>query len=219
MDKNKDTPQKNAHWNAKKRLLVIVIITVSILIVLIAASLIIDNITNHQDTGRDIDFDFYPADYQENIFEDEEYLSLIETDFLKYSNATTGLTLGITRDNAKEQGAEVEFLVEMLYDIVNGDHVSYNNRFSSAYYKKHSPKEMFTMQKIYDVTITYISSENVQVDEANDYTKSVYSIEYKIHENNGTFRRDIGAGSKKQYLTVTNASGNFLIDSITTVNY
>ena len=50
----------------------------------------------------------------------------------------------------------------------------------------------------------------------NNYTKFLYVIEYRILHNNGTFRRDIGSGSKKQYFTLTDKQGDFKIDSIAT---
>lgn len=219
MDQNIEISQKNAHAKAKKRLLLIVLITIGVMVALVIASLIIDSISEKSDTGREVDFDFYPADYTENIFDDAEYMELVAADFIKFCDTTTGLTVGITQENASEHGTEVQFLVDMIYDIVNGDHSAYNQRFSDIYYKKHSPMESFTMQKVYDVTISYISSENVSDNKSGNYTKSIYVVEYKIYENNGTFRRDIGAGSKKQYFSVSNASGSLLIDSITTVNY
>ena len=49
-----------------------------------------------------------------------------------------------------------------------------------------------------------------------NYTKSIYTLEYQINKNNGTFRRDIGDGSKQQYFVVTNRTGEWLIDSIST---
>lgn len=219
MDENIINDKDNKHKKAKKGLYLIVLITIGILIILIVASLLIDSIEKNANPDREINYNFYPADFNENIFDDTEYVELIAAEFLKFCDQTNGLTVGITRENAKEQGIEVEFLVEMIYDIINGDNQSYNDRFSDTYYKNNSPKDKFTMQKIYDVTITYVSSEDISDEQTGNYTKSVYSIEYKIFENNGTFRRDIGAGSKKQYFTISDASGKLLIDAVATVNY
>ena len=48
-----------------------------------------------------------------------------------------------------------------------------------------------------------------------NYTKFIYAVEYQINENNGTFRRDIGDGSRPQYLVVTNRTGEWKIESVT----
>ena len=197
---------------AKKRLMVAIIVVIAAIVLLLVASVVIDIIENKKRAGEvEIDYDFYPADFNENIFEDEKYLNLIEGEFLKYCDSTTNLTVGIDRETAKDHGEPVAFIVEMLYDAIEGNCDEYNKNFSTEFYKSNSPKQAFTMQKIYDVTITFISAEKTE-----DYTKYNYCLEYKIFENNGTFRKDIGDGSKKQYLVITNRSGELLVDSITT---
>ena len=212
--------QKDKHKKAKAKLLIIVSVVVGLLLLLIIASIMIDHFEKiGEDTERVIDYNFYPPDYDENIFEDPEYLSLIESGFMQYHDSTTGVTSGITRENAEKHNGEVKFIVDMLYKIIYGDHRGYNEFFSKKYYEAHTPKESFTMQKIYDVLITYVSSEKITSDDGSEYTKYVYMLEYKILHNNGTFRKDIGEGSKRQYFTINNSSGELLIDSITTVNY
>ncbi len=206
-----DKTEKVKKNSAKKKLLISIAVIICIIVILIICSVIIDIIEKNS-SDFEIDYNFYPADYDEDIFTDEKYLQLTAEEFIKYHDSTTNITLGIDKESAKSQGEAVEFLVDMIYDIINGDHVSYNNKFSKQYYNNNSPKERFTMQKVYDVTITYISTEDTE-----NYTKYTYCIEYKIHENNGTFRRDIGDGSKKQYITLSDASGELLIDTVSTV--
>ncbi|MBO7310708.1 MAG: hypothetical protein J6U86_04875 [Clostridia bacterium] len=208
---NEQNNSINAKKRAKKNLLIAIAIICALIVLLLIASIIIDSIQEKNDI-TEIDYDFYPADYNEDIFNDQEYTQLINGGFIEYTDSTTNLTIGINRETAKEHGDTVEFIVEMIYDIIYGDHISYNKNFSDAYYKSNSPLNTFTMQKIYDVKITYISEES-----ESNYTKYLYCLEYKIYENNGTFRRDIGEGSKKQYVTISNANGELLIDSISTV--
>ncbi len=209
---------KKSNSKAKRRLLTIVISIVLVILVLFIASLVINQIGEKDEiiTERVIDYNFYPANFEENIFEDPEYLDLIFGGFIKFTNQLN-ITTYVDKDNAFIQGQEVEFLVNMIYDIVNGNSEAYNARFSQGYYKNHLSKSEFTMQKVYDATIAYYSDEYVS-DDSGNYTKYVYTLEYKIFENNGTFRKDIGAGSKKQYITLTNKTGELLIESINTVN-
>ena len=70
------------------------------------------------------------------------------------------------------------------------------------------------MQKLYDVNITKLA-----VNDVGGNTVYEFTLEYKILENNGTFRNDIGDGSKKQYITVTTENGKLLISSISTANF
>ncbi len=207
--------EEKINANAKKRLLIIIAAIVVVIIVLFAVSLIIDKVKSSKNDEFIIDYNFYPADYEENIFEDEEYINLTSGNFIKYQDLNTNITVGITRENANQQSEQIAFIVEMLYDIIEGKHEEYNACFSDVYYKNNSPKSQFTMQKVYDVTVSYISQESVS-DDSGNYTKYLYSIEYKILENNGTFRKDIGSGSKKQYATLTDRQGNLLIDALNT---
>ena len=213
MKKISGNDEKSIQKRIKKRLIIIIISILGVISVLGIASIVIDMLS----TGEEefvVDYDFYPADFEEYIFDDEKYTALIAEEFIKYTDSTTNETVGITKDNASEQGSEVKFIVDMIYDAINGDSEAYNARFSSEYYETHSPKNRFTMQKIYDVVITFISTEN-----GDDYTKSIYCVEYKIYQNNGTFRKDIGEGSKKQYFTInTNGDGEILVDAVSTVN-
>lgn len=210
--------QEIAHKNAKKKLLIIVISIFSLLVILIGLSFVIDLFEGNNSKDGEIDYNFYPVNFDENIFEDEEYLELIAGEFMSFCDSSTNLTLGINRETANQQGNEVEFIVEMLYKVIYGDNEGYNQCFSNEYYKKNAPKDQFTMQKVYDVLITKVSSDRISDENNSDYTKSIYILEYKIYHNNGSFRRDIGDGSKKQYITITDRSGQLLIDSITTVN-
>lgn len=206
----KEKPSKRT---AKKKLIVIAAVVLLAIVLLLICSAVIDKIEEKENTSNEeIEYSFYPADYGENIFEDEEYLSVIDGEFMRYCDLRTNVTSGIDKSSAAEQGGAVEFIVNMLYDAINGDADAYNANFSDTYYEDNSPKSDFTMQKIYDVTITYVSEEKID-----NYTRYFYYVEYKIYHNNGTFRRDIGDGAKKQLFTITDRTGVLLVDSVSTV--
>ena len=205
-------PQKDNNKQAKKTLIIIILIIVAVIAVLGAVALLIDLYEKEEEYV--IDYDFYPIDFEEDIFEDEEYLSLIDGGFITYTDSMTNVSVGITKDNAYQYGEEVKFLVDMIYDIINGDHQAYNARFSNNYYNKNSPKEAFTMQKIYDVKITYVMAEITSKDGENN-AQAVYHVDYRIYHNNGSFRRDIGDGSRTQRITLTKSeNGTILIDKL-----
>ncbi len=202
----------------KKRMKIAIISIVALIIVLIAASFLIDKYYQrvNEKTNEPIDYTFYPVDYSENIFEDEDYISIIENGFIYYTDSSTNLTLGISRENAYKQGDDVAFMVEYIYSIINGNVELYNGFFSDVYYEDNKKVESFTMQKLYDVNITKVASnENVE----KGYVEYKFYLEYKILENNGSFRNDIGAGSKRQYISVREQDNKFLIDSISTASF
>ena len=216
-DKKSRGEANKSKISPKKKLIIVLISIVALIVVLFAISFAIDKYYDKKESADNapIDYDFYPADFDEYIYNDADYSNLIENGFISYKDNSTGLTLGIDRDSAAEHGEEAEFMMNLLYSIIDGDAARYNSFFSEAYYENNDKHGEFTMQKLYDVTIIKESSETVS-EQGSDYTKYTFVLEYKILKNNGTFRNDIGDGSKKQYITVTDRDGKLLIDSLAT---
>lgn len=213
-------PVKRQNTAAKKKLLIACAVILGLLLILTCASFIIDYIEGNKSVtsnegDREVDYNFYPADFEEDIFQNQDYSELFNEGFIDFKEGS--VTLGITKDDAYKYGADTKLIFDMLDSIIYGDNDRYNQYFSSGYYQNHSEKSEFTMQMLYDIKIERISSEKVET-ENGDYTKSIFTVEYKIYKNNGTFRRDIGEGSKKQYITLTNQAEQWLIDNISTVN-
>lgn len=211
--------KKEKATGTKKKLLIVIGAVVLVMILLFGASYAIDAYyKSRENVQKPIDFDFYPADYSENIYDDQAYNDLIKDGFISYTDGASGVTIGTSLDSVQKYGSDVKFMVDYIYSIINGDADAYNAFFSESYIKANGKLEKFTMQKLYDVNITKLTSEEVS-GKNGTYTKYEFILEYKILKNNGTFRNDIGDGSKKQYITITTESGKLLIDSITTAKY
>jgi hypothetical protein len=105
----------------------------------------------------------------------------------------------------------------MIECIIAGDSDGYNRLFSSNYYRNHDPEPPFTMQQLYDIKLTKV--KEFETDEG--YTQYDFEVEYRIRQNNCTFRNDIGEDeSKKLYFVLSNStSQNVLIDQIIGYNY
>ncbi len=205
----------------KKRIIITVAILAAILLVMYALTLILPLLSaklseSHEEEGT-ADFNFYTPDFEENIFEDKEYMELIADGVLKYDNAANNI-VSVNAENASEHGDAVKFLVDFVNSIIDGDNDRYNSYFSKEYFKTHEKKSEFTMQKIYDGIITYYSAEGV-TENGNNYTKYIYKLSYSILDNNGTFRNDIGEDRKTQYIVITNREGTLKIDAISTSKY
>ena len=204
----------------KKRIIIAFAIILLVLMLMYGITLIIPFFEQSivpQESDFIADFDFYPVDYDENIFEDPKYTSLIQDGILLYDN-NSNLTTTVDKSNSNQFGSSVALMVDMVYAIVNGDAKEYNSYFSEKYFESNSPKSEFTMQKIYNGKITYCETENVNED-GNVYTRYTYKLIYNIYENNGTFRMDIGDGAREQYITVSDREGKLLIDSIQYIRY
>ena len=222
MNSNKKHPEENditsqslSKRSRLKKKIIIVIISIFALMILMFISIFVLSTVLDKISGKDeeYDFNFYEADYNENIFEDREYLSLIENGYISYCDMDN-VTLGIDEDDAHKYGQDVEFIVSYIQHMINGDVDKYNGCYSELYYEEEDPKEKFTMQKIYDVLIKKVSEETVS-DGNGSYTKYIFSLNYKILKNNGTLRNDFLTGSRTQYIYITNREGELKIDGVT----
>ena len=210
----------NPKQHIKKKIIITIFILAGLLLLMYALTLILPMISqklNHSTEEKTAKFNFYEPDFEENIFEDQDYISLIENGILQYDNGTNSVVT-ITSENASDHGDAVKLLTDYVHSIINGDNELYNSFFSTEYLDAHEPKEEFTMQKIYNGLITYYSSEEI-TDKSGNYTKYIYKLKYQIYKNNGTFRRDIGEDYKTQYIVITDREGKLLIDAISTSNY
>ncbi len=131
---------------------------------------------------------FHPADYNENIFEDEEYMSLNR--YLSYTKGSDTYT--ITNDDYSPYDVTVGFFAEYFESVINGEYETYDKYFTEEYFEDNSNKERFTPQKLYDINVKYKSSTPIQ-----GATSYIYYVTYKIFENNGTFRNDIESDSER----------------------
>ena len=98
-------------------------------------------------------------------------------------------------------------MLELINSIIEGDADKYNSMFSEEYLKKNAStvRERFTMQMLYDIVVS------------KHYTESgaVYSLEYKIMKNNGSYRSDMPSDcSKTQYFAISDHNGELLIDGL-----
>ena len=213
--KKDEPPKKKA--DVRKKLIIIISALLVATVLLGVASFAIDkyNFKKNNNALPPINYDFYPADFEENIYEDEEYIDLIENGFLYYTDESMGVTVGIERETAINYGKDIQFMVEYVYTIINGEADKYNAYFSDTYYKYHNKHEPYTMQKLHDVNIAKLEEIQESDRKNGNYTRYEFSLSYKIYENNGTFRNDIGDGYRTQYISVSNKNGKMLIDSIT----
>ena len=130
---------------------------------------------------------FYTPDYDENIYENPEYLR--HNRFISYYDAQTGIKQ-VIGDNIDEYEEEVRLLCDLVQAAIDGDAEKYNSFFTDSYFERHNKRERFTMQMIYGTVISKTVSNG----------ETQYSLEYCIYRNNGTFRSDIDSdSSKKQY--------------------
>ena len=208
--------------NIKRRMLLVIgIILLAMLVLLVVATVlqkVLDkkqNETPQDSTPQTIIF--YTPDYDEDITKDPSYMQLDRS--IYYADATTGVTVSLDEETYGEHGEATELLCRMIRSVIAGDHTAYNKLFSREYLSVVDEKDTFTPQKLYNITLTYQSSESVE-ENGLKFDRYYYTVEYMIYKNNGTFRTDVGSDAiRKQTVVITNREGECLIDAVSAHSY
>ena len=141
-----------------------------------------------------------------NILEYEEYVALDRN--IIYRDGT-GIESGLVEGNLNEYNPGVTVIYNMLNALIEGDVDAYNALLGDGVEKKDS----FTQQQIYKITVTNKTKSS------NDGSYE-FTVDYKIHENNGSYRTDMGSDMYRPLsITVSNKSGKYLIESMSGIIY
>ena len=185
----------------KKRLLWILLGILGIFALMLSVLLIL-NFAFARESEPPLEIDFF-APYEGDIFEFEEYLSLDRSIF--YFDGA--VYRSIEEDGEESFDRAVLFMRDFLKVMMRGDAEAYNAAFT-----ENPRQEAFSQQMIYEAAICSESYSNDGGDKL-----IVYRLEYKIHRNDGTLRRDVGSdGMRPQWAIVrVTDDGRISIDSLT----
>lgn len=123
-----------------------------------------------------------PADYGEDIFADKTYASKNRDVFFDYD----GDAEYITADNYLTFSPAGQLFYRYFLCVINGEYEDYPQFFSASFLSSAVLPERFTMQKLYDISVTLESRQS-----KDDGWLETYSVRYRIMDNNGTFRSDL----------------------------
>lgn len=173
----------------RKKILIALAVTVGVVVVLITTLLIIKACREDTDDFSLPESYFYPT-YPGDIFEYADYLDK-RPDVICYCDDPDGLgrTTSIDADREEEFTPEVLYLRDFLLIMMHADVDAYNNCFNEIYYKKHQKVERFSQQMIYEAEIRFASEEKA----ANGERTATYYLRYKLYQNDGSLRRDVGS--------------------------
>lgn len=157
---------------------------------------------------------FHTPDWNENIFDNQEYLSKDRSIYYTSNN----VTLLLEDDDDFESAGQIALFFREYFDaVINGDHEKYNSLLTELYKKEYGEKKPFTMQKIYDIEVIDLNCVNyINEGKANQITVYEFDVAYRIMENNGTFKNNITSDDKRplRYFLYRYTSGEIKIFDI-----
>ena len=186
---------------SKKRAVIFALVVLSLLVVLsIAAVIDWDALLLKKDSDRDSWVHYYDdryfaiPDFTADITKDQEYMTQYDS--------VPRFTIGNERTQLEDVLPVYKLPCSLLSDyfalVKRGDYEKYYTLFTESYEKTHGDMNfftkkplVFTMQKLYNIEVTFMKSELPKEGELSGYAVYYFNVSYCIKDNDGTFRRDI----------------------------
>lgn len=168
------------------------------------------------DTTGNKQITFATPNYSENIFDDPDYMAQVRD--IRYTEGA--LSTIISDDSHAQYGVGVVLLHNYLEAVIAGDAEALPGFFTEDYKKKNKFPEKFTMQKIYEPEIEFYSKNVFNQGKPDQITRYEYLMRYRIMDNNGTFRSDVGSDAavpEIYEILVYDSTGEVLINSISQI--
>lgn len=202
--------------NLKRAVIVVASVMIGLCIlcgVLYAVSELLKNANNKSNQEQKFEIDgksyinYYEADYESNIFEDQDYLKKDRTIKYKVPTETGGISIVLDEYEYDELTEGQRFFVSYFDAVISGNTERYHKIFAKEYTENPGGFEIkpldrtFPMQRIYDIKITELGRTNPN-DKSYVYGSKpavfgVYEVSYKIMKNDGEFRPDLPSDAEK----------------------
>lgn len=158
-------------------------------------------------TEKDASIYYFSADYDADPLDDEVYA---EKSRGVYFTDMSGLGEYLTEADSSAPTARGLFY-RYFSALMNGDAASHRSLLSDDYADNFTIQERFTPQKVYDISVSFLSGDS---EDGTRYER--YSVAYKIYKNDGTYRADVGSDTAKNMVfELVYGSGSMpLINSI-----
>ena len=150
---------------------------------------------------------YYPADFNENIYNDEEFVEIMNLYALEYVDGD--ITYKLKENDLEKIGGDLAvFFYEYFTSIRDGDADKYNSYFDNRAFALRDKADDFTMQQIYEIVIKPLNIEPDLDEEEYEWvidsgiTPIFVDVSYKIRKNNGSFRLGIDSDTAKRQLYI-----------------
>lgn len=212
--------KKKEPMSPKKKVKIIIASLIGVLVfcvVLIAVLNAIDGNSkgDERETLPPIDEWLLHETYEEDfdIMQYEEYLGLDRNIYI--NNKSAGVTQNVSDDDKDLFGEGFSVIYRVIEAIREGDHITYNRYMGADFLKKKD----FTQQQIYSITVVPESSGRASEGGAT-FDEYIFTVTYRIHENNGSYRNTIESDvSRPQIFIVNDSTGEFKVMDIIEQGY
>ena len=201
----------SADSRRKNKIIIICVFAASLAILLICS--LIPGLLREDNGGKTQreDYTVDPsklADTKEEDFDILEYEEYLKLDRSVQYCYTPGVRIGVNDNTLSKYDASFAVVYKLIGTLISGDSEAYN----SLVHESVGHFDSFTQQQIYDIVITKHSETTKQGGSGEMYSEHVYVVEYKIHENNGSYRKDIESDAcRAQYFVINNSTGKLLV--------
>lgn len=203
--------------NAKKAI-IITLICCLIFVILYFSLPKLKALFTPKETPVTENYNFYPINRAENIYDDKVYMQLDRGFY--FEDPSYGTTISFDPETLEDIPAEykqpVELLTKYVLAAIEGNDGKIEKLLSKKFFKDgFKAKYGFTAQKIYETKFSIYEQDSIK---ENGDTWQCWSfwVSYKIRQNNGTFRDDMGSDcSRKELFVITYRDGKMEIDGIT----
>ena len=194
---NQTTPKQKKKLTPRKKILLGILIIFGVMLFSVVISVIYEVSVNGDyysafysgGSGYEpLDILFAPADYETDIFEDQNYLSMNRS--IKYIDGAQSTEVALDEDGSYF-GTGLVFFQNYFNCVINGEYERYQTLISDDYDDKNAYPipEKFTMQKIHSISVEHRRDADTIV--SSNEVRRYYVVKYQIYQNNGTFRDDI----------------------------
>lgn len=185
----------------KKRILIVFLCCVVFIGLLIGVVLLVQALSEKKPLGDFGTYEFSPP-YVGDIMQNQEYLDLNRTFCYCEDPDGLGITYPLNEEELAKLDPSVGFVCDYLQTVIDGNVDAYNSMLSAEYIEAHGYQAPFNPQMIYNITI-YGYQTQTNADGSRTVT---YKLDYMIHQNDGSFRRDMGSDSIRSQFIVLNCA-------------
>lgn len=204
----------------KKKLIVALLLVV--LAVLLLLAMIPLFLWLFQEPEPTYSYKFADPALSADIYADEDYMGLDRAIYYTTGQGAYEFKNALREEDYTSCNKAVQLLIKLVQAARDGDAAAYNACFSSEYINKEGEFAPFTMQKIYDINIREYNTSSSQTKLPDTYKELyVYGLSYKIKDNNGSLRNDMGSdASREQFISVViDQNGQAWVYGVQVMNY